>query len=192
MALFESLAELRKPLAVGSVDASARYVIRMHGKAMEAATEDERERLLAQAGGEAEAERVREEIFSLEERLRLGEAEADGLRTRLRLEVQSLLDNANLTPAATRDLAQSFLESRSPASRRGCCSPARKRLPSKNADCRRSITISCARCKRDRMASARSAASKRRTVIGWRGETLEAELSPFVNGLMGRRSAVST
>ena len=36
------------------------------------------------------------------------------MRESLRKELQSLLDNANITPAGTRDLAHSFLESRKP------------------------------------------------------------------------------
>ncbi|NBD26473.1 dynamin family protein, partial [Paenibacillus glycinis] len=183
MALFESLAELRGPLAVCSVDASARYVIRMHGKAMEAATEDERERLLAQAGGEAEAERVREEIFSLEERLRLGEAEVNGLRTRLRLDVQALLDNANITPAATRDLAQTFLESRKPGFKAGLlfagaktAAEQERRLQAFYHDFHALVQAGIEWHLLDLLRKAADG-------IGWRGESLERELSPFVNGL---------
>ncbi|SFS61626.1 dynamin family protein [Paenibacillus sp. BC26] len=110
--LFDSLADIRGPLALCSVDASARYVVRMHGKAMDEQAEPERERLLEEAGGEGEAERVREEIAGLEEELRVHAAEGESLRVKTRLDVQSILDNANITPAATRDLAQTFLESR--------------------------------------------------------------------------------
>ncbi|QHT61795.1 dynamin [Paenibacillus lycopersici] len=183
LALFESLAGIRRPLAVCSVDASARHVIRMHGKAMDDATEEERERLLAQAGGEGEAERVREEIASLESRLRASEAEVEGLRTRLRLDVQSLLDNANITPAATRDLAQTFLESRKPGFKAGLlfagaktAAEQERRLQAFYHDLHAKVQAGIEWHLLDLLRKAADG-------IGWRGDTLEAELSPFVNGL---------
>ncbi|MFC4811722.1 dynamin family protein, partial [Paenibacillus sp. GCM10023250] len=183
LALFESLAGLRGPLNVCSVDASARHVVRLHGKAMEEAAEAERERLLAQAGGEAEAERVRAEIAELEARLRSIEDEANGLRTRLRLDVQSLLDNANIMPAATRDLAQSFLESRKPGFKAGLlfagaktAAEQERRLQAFYHDFHGLVQAGIEWHLLDLFRRAADG-------IGWRGEGLEAALASFVNGL---------
>ncbi|QHW34433.1 dynamin [Paenibacillus rhizovicinus] len=183
LSLFEKLAEMRRPLAVCSVDASARHVVRLHGKAMDEASENERERLLAVAGGEAEADQVREELASLDARIRQGEAEVDGLRTRLRLDVQSLLDNANVTPAATRDLAQTFLESRKPGFKAGLlfagaktAAEQERRLQAFYHDFHAKVQAGIEWHLLDLLRKAADG-------IGWRGETLEAELSPFVNGL---------
>ena len=113
------LADLREPLALCSVDSSARHLVRMHTKLLDELNEPERERLIEAAGGEAEAQQVKGEITRLEAQLANHAEEVDHLRTRLRLEVQRLLDNANITPAATRDLAHSFLESRKPGFKAG-------------------------------------------------------------------------
>ncbi|WP_308634451.1 dynamin family protein [Paenibacillus silvisoli] len=182
--LFESLADIRGPLALCSVDASARHVVRMHGKAMEAAAEPERERLLAQAGGEGEAQRVGEEIAGLEEQLRMTAAEGEGVRAKLRLDVQSILDNANITPAATRDLAQSFLESRKPGFKAGLlfagaktAAEQERRLQAFYADIADKVQ---AGIEWHVLELLRRAADG----MGWRDETLERELTSAFEGVL--------
>ncbi|WP_258171315.1 dynamin family protein [Paenibacillus sp. R14(2021)] len=191
LSLFESLAAIRKPLAICSVDASARHVIRMHGKAMEEAAEPERERLLGIAGGEHEAERVRAEIASLEEQLRVNAAEVDGLRTRLRLDVQSLLDNANVTPAPTRDLAQTFLESRKPGFKAGLlfagaktAAEQERRLEAFYEDFLAQVQAGIEWHLLDLLRRAAEG-------IGWRGETLEADLSQSLQGLLDKDQLIA-
>ncbi|QAY66103.1 dynamin family protein [Paenibacillus protaetiae] len=117
--LLAKLAEIREPLAVYSVDASLRHLVKAHLKWRGEQEEPEREQLIAEAGGEDEAARVKGEIERLTaERERLLEQPAR-LRDSLRKELQSLLDNANVTPAVTRDFAHSFLESRKPGFKTG-------------------------------------------------------------------------
>ncbi|RAP78155.1 dynamin family protein [Paenibacillus montanisoli] len=182
--LFESLAEIRGPLALCSVDASARHVVRMHGKAMEEAAEPERERLLEQAGGEGEAQRVSKEIAGLEEQLRMIAAEGESVRAKLRQDVQSILDNANITPAATRDLAQSFLESRKPGFKAGLlfagaktAAEQERRLQAFYADIADKVQAGIEWHVLELL---------RRTAdgMGWRDETLERELSSAFGGLL--------
>ena len=67
--LFEMLADLREPLALCSVDSSARHLVRMHTKLLDELNEPERERLIEAAGGEAEAQQVKGEITRLEARV---------------------------------------------------------------------------------------------------------------------------
>ncbi|MFF2482229.1 dynamin family protein [Paenibacillus sp. NPDC058071] len=117
--LLSELAKLREPLAAYSVDASLRHLLAEHGKLLEQGEEPERERLLAEAGGEEAAAQVQAELNRLSgerERL-LGESER--VRAELRREAQALIDNAIITPAALRDKAHVFLESRKPGFKAG-------------------------------------------------------------------------
>ncbi|REE88595.1 small GTP-binding protein [Paenibacillus taihuensis] len=182
--LFESLASIRGPLSVNSVDASARYVVRMHGKFLEEASEAERERLLAEAGGEGEADRLREEIASLEEQLRVYKAESEGLKTKLRLDIQGVLDNANITPAATRDLAHSFLESRKPGFKTGLLFAGAKTAAEQERRQRAFFEDFDDRVRAGIEWHVLDVLRKAADKIGWRDETLEQQLKSQFEGLL--------
>lgn len=117
--LLSQLAAERVPLAAYSVDASLRHLVAEHEKWWDMRDEPERERLIAEAGGEEAAAKVKEEMAQLEaEKSRLA-AEPERIRVELRRNVQSLLDNAIITPAPLRDKAHVFLESRKPGFKTG-------------------------------------------------------------------------
>lgn len=121
-ALLETMSRLkdqRTELCAFSVDASLRHIAEQHVKWAEAQNEPERNRLLQAAGGEEEARRAAEEANRLAAQIRELESGRDSFGSVLRTELQPLLDNANITPAALRDLAQSFLESRKPGFKAG-------------------------------------------------------------------------
>ncbi|WP_020616608.1 dynamin family protein [Paenibacillus daejeonensis] len=117
--LLTELAAIRQPLSRVSVEASARHLLVEHERWLSEQREPEREGLMAQAGGEAGLAEVRGELESLAALERARQEAPDRLRVSLRQDVQSLLDNANIMPAATRDLAHAFLESRRPGFRMG-------------------------------------------------------------------------
>jgi len=117
--LLAAIAGMREALSVYSVLCSARYLIAGHGRWLEARSVGERQRLVEAAGGEVAMKAVRDELKALRrelEELRRGPEE---LRLRLRRETQSLLDNANIVPAAARELAGAMLESKRPGFRAG-------------------------------------------------------------------------
>ncbi|BBH19680.1 hypothetical protein Back11_10250 [Paenibacillus baekrokdamisoli] len=182
--LFGALSSVREPLAICSVDASARHLIRMHAKLLDELSEPERERLLEAAGGEAEAEQVRAEITALEAELAAAAAEVDGLRTRLRLEVQRLLDNANITPAATRDLAQSFLESRKPGFKAGLLFAGAKTAAEQERRLAAFFGDFAAQVKAGIEWHLIDLLRKSADAIGWRDEALEQQLEAIFQGLL--------
>lgn len=91
-----------------------------------AALEPQKERLLEQIGGS-------ERLHSLEEQQQRDQQQIVQLTEQIaqypvnmRKEVEGLLDNANITPAPLRDLAQAFLESRKPGFRAGLLASKQK------------------------------------------------------------------
>jgi small GTP-binding protein len=124
--LLDQLQTIRKPLCVYSVDASLRHVAAGHLKWSELQSEPERERLLAEAGGEEAAAQVTSEMDRLQALIGKIAGEKEVYRGQLRKELQTLLDNANITPAGLRDLAQTFLESRKPGFKAGLLFAAAK------------------------------------------------------------------
>lgn len=119
LSLIEELKLRRESLCSYSVDASLRHLVGGHAKREQDRMEPQRERLIAQAGGEEAVAGVQAEADRLGERIEKLALEQDQYRANLRLELQSILDNANITPAALRDLAHAFLESRRPGFKAG-------------------------------------------------------------------------
>ncbi|MWC28535.1 dynamin, partial [Paenibacillus sp. MMS18-CY102] len=119
LGLLRKLAVLREGLADWSVAASVRHLVNVHAKQQDELAEPERAKLLEAAGGEAGAEELRATIGALEQRVRELREEPERVRLALRAELQSLLDNAIVTPAALRDTAHAFLESRKPGFKMG-------------------------------------------------------------------------
>lgn len=124
--LLDQLQTIRGPLCVYSVDASLRHVAAGHLKWTELQREPERERLLEEAGGEEAAALVTGEMDRLQKLIRKIADDIEVYRGQLRKELQTLLDNANITPAGLRDLAQTFLESRKPGFKAGLLFAAAK------------------------------------------------------------------
>lgn len=119
ISLFGALAEMRKGLCEYSVDASLRHLAEAHLKWREDMQEPERERLLAEAGGEEAAAGLKQEMDRLTAQIAELESKRESYRAGLLQELQSILDNANITPAALRDLAHAFHESRKPGFKTG-------------------------------------------------------------------------
>ncbi|UVI27803.1 dynamin family protein [Paenibacillus spongiae] len=174
--LLAELAELRGPLSLCSVYDSANHLIREHHKRLEEREAAKREQLIQAAGGEGQAQEIRAEIGMLEARLAELAAEGDKLRVQLRQDVQSLLDNANVTPAVTRDLAHTFLESRKPGFKAGLLFAGAKTA----AEQARRLSAF-----RDEFAAQAAAGiewhlndmlRKAADAVGWRDESLEEEL----------------
>ncbi|WP_339202823.1 dynamin family protein [Paenibacillus sp. FSL K6-3182] len=124
--LLDKLQTIRKPLCVYSVDASLRHVADGHLKWSEQQAEPERERLLAEAGGVEAVALVTTQMDQLKQKIRQVSEQKEVYRAQLRKELQTLLDNANITPAGLRDLAQTFLESRKPGFKAGLLFAAAK------------------------------------------------------------------
>ncbi|GGG58703.1 dynamin family protein [Paenibacillus radicis (ex Gao et al. 2016)] len=119
LTLLSRLAELGEPLAAYSVDASLRHLLAQHAKTLELRAEPERERLLAEAGGEEAAAQVQSQINGLRAEMERLKAEPDAVRVEFRRQLQVLIDSAIITPAPIRDKAHAFLESRKPGFKAG-------------------------------------------------------------------------
>ncbi|MFB9330529.1 dynamin family protein [Paenibacillus aurantiacus] len=117
--LLAELAPMRRELSLCSVHDSAAHLLRAHAQWVSEQHMAEREALMEAAGGEEEAAEVKTEIDTLNARLADIREGQDMYRSKLLGEAQSLLDNAIVMPASTRDLAQSFLESRKPGFKMG-------------------------------------------------------------------------
>ncbi len=119
LALIKELAEEREELCAYSVSSSMSYLLQGHLKQRDEQMEMKRLSLLDEAGGEEglrEGEAAIQRLFGLTVSL---QNEKEQFRSGLLRELQSILDNANITPASLRDLAQAFLESRKPGFRAG-------------------------------------------------------------------------
>jgi hypothetical protein len=81
-----------------------------------------RARLAADEGSES----AQQQWAELSEAVAQAEAQPEVLRTALRQETTAILDNANITPAVTRDLAHDYLQSRKPGFKLGLFAGAAK------------------------------------------------------------------
>ena len=186
--LLERLPAIREPLNAYNADASARYLIEEHGKRLEEASEAERAELLRRIGGEERLEAAREEIGALRTAIAVTDEEPERLRVELRRDVQALLDNAIVTPASTRDLAHSMLESRKPGFKTGLlfagaktAAEQERRLDALQADINAQLKANVEWHLKDLL---RKAAERN----GWRGETMEnAVASPLEHELTAER-----
>lgn len=123
VALIERLADIADLLRDNSLDKSVIHLIGEHSEWLTDQHEEEKAQLRLQIEQEGDAELpVLFEALSakIEERKQAGEK----LLTELRKETVRLLDNANITPATTRDLAHHYLQSRKPGFKVGLFSRA--------------------------------------------------------------------
>jgi len=182
--LLAELAELRRELSAVSVAASARHLLEAHARWQAERQEPAREALIARGGGESALAEVRGELARLAAAERARQEAPDRLRVSLRQEVQSLLDNANLMPAATRDLAHAYLESRKPGFRMGLLFAGAKTAAEQER--RREVLYE------ELMGSVRSGIEwhlldlfrKAAARLGWQDEELESRLTAELTGLL--------
>jgi len=179
--LLTDLADRRESLAQRSVYDSSRHLLGQHVKREEERVAEKRERLIQAAGGEEEMQRVQGEIAELQKQLDELTSSGDQLASRLRREMQSLLDNANVTPAATRDLAQAFLESRKPGFKMGLlfagaktAAEQERRLSQFRGDFEAQASAGIEWHLNDLLRKAADG-------IGWRDATLEDELKAAIH-----------
>jgi len=174
--LLSGIAAMREELSVYSVMGSARHLIAEHGCWLEARSEGERRRLVEAAGGEEAMKAVRDKLEALRRELDGLRSEPEELRVRLRREVQSLLDNANIVPAVARELAGAMLESRKPGFRAGLLFAAAKTAAERENRMRRFVdevnTQAKAAAEWHLKALLRQAAER----LEWRGDAVEREL----------------
>lgn len=114
--LFTELQKVGEPVAKASLLQSVNYVIEQHGEWNANLHEAEKLKLKAEIDTFDAAE-VQVKLAAMEQlNKQILEIDATPLRLQQiwKAELTSILDNANLTPAATRDLAQVFLECRKP------------------------------------------------------------------------------
>ncbi|MFD0713625.1 dynamin family protein [Paenibacillus sp. GCM10027626] len=179
--LLTELAVRRKPLSICSVYDSARFLVERHLKWQEEQAADEREQLIAAAGGEEELQRLRTAIADLEAQLASYSSQGEQLQEELLRETRKLLDNANIIPATTRELAHSFLESRKPGFKAGLFFAGAKTL----AEQERRLALFG-----DDFAAQAAAGiewhlndllRKAAAAVGWKDDSLEAELKATIH-----------
>lgn len=110
--LIGELISHREPLLQYSVSCSIRHAADQHVEAYTRSHQEEKESLLEEMGGEKAAAALKARLQELEDQKLAEELLPEVVRSELRKEADTLLANANLTPADVRDLSLSFLESR--------------------------------------------------------------------------------
>jgi GTPase Era involved in 16S rRNA processing len=116
--LIGRLTELAEPLREDSLAKSVAHLIREHGKWLADRNEERKAELRAELEREGGDELLARHA-ELERRIAECGKQAEQLREKWRQEVARLLDNANVTPAKTRDLAHHYLQSRKPGFKAG-------------------------------------------------------------------------
>lgn len=123
LSLIGRLTEIADPLRDNSLIQSVQHLIGEHGRWLAERNEADKERLQARIEEQGEADlpaRYETLLRTIEERKQSGER----LLAEWRKESVHLLENANITPATTRDLAHHYLQSRKPGFKVGLFSRA--------------------------------------------------------------------
>ncbi|NHN28671.1 dynamin family protein [Paenibacillus agricola] len=110
--LLERLIEQRVALSELSLEKSAKHLTKEHAEKVAERNEPIKEQLRLQVAADEELESAQLRSVELSNTLDTAEAKPEALRTALRKDVATLLENANITPSVTRDLAQEYLQSR--------------------------------------------------------------------------------
>ncbi|MBE1441705.1 dynamin family protein [Paenibacillus sp. OAS669] len=124
--LLGKLIESHKPLSALSLEKSAKHLASEHARKMAERNEPVKEQLRAQLAADEESGNAQQQWADLSKELAEAEAKPEALRTSLRKEIGHILDNANITPAITRDLAHEYLQSRKPGFKVGFFAGAAK------------------------------------------------------------------
>ncbi|WP_152393874.1 dynamin family protein [Paenibacillus guangzhouensis] len=97
-----------------SVVGSAAQVVEAHLRQYATLLEPKKQELMDRMGGQEQASRLAEELAALEAEEKRLASEGDRIQAQFREELNRLLDQANIIPAETRDLADTYLQSRKP------------------------------------------------------------------------------
>ncbi|TVY11707.1 hypothetical protein FPZ49_02885 [Paenibacillus cremeus] len=124
--LLGRLIELREPLVRLSLEKSARALAAAHAAKMAEANEPAKEALRAQLAADEGSESAQALFAEASSELEHLSALPQQLEAAVRGAVASVLDNANVIPAVTRDLAHVYLESRRPGFKVGWFGSAAK------------------------------------------------------------------
>lgn len=122
--LMKRLIERGDELRSFSIDASARYLAAEHGKWLAEQHEPQKAELLEQISQEGDVQETEAFASAKQEELTVLKAMPEALTAQLRKEVGTIIENANITPALTRDQAHAYLESRKPGFKVGFFSRA--------------------------------------------------------------------
>lgn len=117
--LITQMMKSKEELISHSLASSARHITEQHLSREAGKREDEETALLEEIGGQEGIERLSRELTLLDEQASDLRAMPSRIREKFRAELDSLLANANLTPADIRSSAGSYLESRKPGFRVG-------------------------------------------------------------------------
>ncbi|MFD0694752.1 dynamin family protein [Paenibacillus sp. GCM10027628] len=107
-----------------SLDASARYLAAEHGNWLAEQHEPQKAALMEQIRQDADVQAVQEQAEAKQSELNGLRELPETLTAALRKEVGVIIENANITPALTRDQAHTYLESRKPGFKIGFFSRA--------------------------------------------------------------------
>ncbi|WP_167746969.1 dynamin family protein [Cohnella luojiensis] len=124
--LLRDIQPLATPLMLRSAERSAYHLAEQYRETLHARNQAERDLLLDKLGDDGEFERRTALRESLEQNLSDIQSAGDKRRQRVRAELDKLLNNANLTPAETREKAREMLVAMQPGFKVGWLSSAAK------------------------------------------------------------------
>jgi GTPase Era involved in 16S rRNA processing len=124
--LIKSLQPLAIPLTLRSAERSANHLAEQYREALHTQNQSKRELYLSKLGDNGEAGERAALRSTLEQSLSEVRSAGDKRRQRLRVELDKLLNNANLTPAETREKARDVLEALQPGFKAGWLASASK------------------------------------------------------------------
>lgn len=122
--LLNRLIEQGDELRSFSIDASARYLADEHGKWLAEQHEPQKEELMELITQEGDVQELEAQAAAKGQELAALKGLPEALTAGLRKEVGAIIENANITPALTRDQAHAYLESRKPGFKVGFFSRA--------------------------------------------------------------------
>ncbi|MDU0200042.1 dynamin family protein [Paenibacillus sp. MAH-36] len=122
--LLSRLIERGDELRSFSINASARYLADEHGKWLAEQHEPQKAELMEQISQEGDVQEVEAQAAAKQQELTTLKGLPEALTLQLRKEVGTIIENANITPALTRDQAHAYLESRKPGFKVGFFSRA--------------------------------------------------------------------
>ncbi|WP_171682020.1 dynamin family protein [Paenibacillus planticolens] len=122
--LLKRLIEQGDELRSYSIDASARYLAAEHGKWLAEQHEPQKAELMEQMSQEGDVQEIEAQAAAKQKELAVLKGLPEALTAQLRKEVGGIIENANITPALTRDQAHAYLESRKPGFKVGFFSRA--------------------------------------------------------------------
>jgi len=131
--LMEELQPLTDALITRSVARSSVYLAEQYRETLHQRNQESRQRLQEQLGDEGETERRSALRAELEAELSQVRTAGDRRKERVRVDMDKLLGNANLTPAETREKAQAVLAAMQPGFKAGWLAGAAKTEAERNA-----------------------------------------------------------